>query len=123
MLESNGIMGFVDGSNPCPAITVSAESGINSCDSSTSVECDELLVWKMHDRAVMLLFTVTLYSVAISCVIGSTGAINLWVCLHERFSTVSKTSIFQLKSDLQTIKKWADSVTQYLQWIKEARLS
>lgn len=36
MLENNGIMEFVDGSNPCPVPNVSTESSINSSDSSTS---------------------------------------------------------------------------------------
>ncbi|XP_070660545.1 uncharacterized protein [Malus domestica] len=75
----------------------------------------------MHDRALMQLITATLSSVAISCAIGSISARDLWVRLQERFSMVSKTSIFQLKSDLQTIKKGADSMTQYLQRIKKAR--
>lgn len=58
---------------------------------------------------------------AISFAIGSSSVRELWVRLQEKFSVVSKTFIFQLKSDLQTIKKGVDSVTQYLQHIKEAR--
>ncbi|KAM1028551.1 hypothetical protein ACFX2K_041545 [Malus domestica] len=118
MLENNGIMGFVDGSNPCP---VPGASGINSSDSSTSDKCDELLVWKMHDRAVMQLITTTLSPVAMSCAIGSTSSKDLWVRLKEQFSTVSRTSIFQMKSNLQNIRKWSDNVSQYLHKIKEAR--
>ena len=57
----------------------------------------------MHDRALMQLITATLSSMAISCAIGSSNARELWVRLQEKFSTVSKTSILQLKSDLQTI--------------------
>ncbi|XP_070675658.1 uncharacterized protein [Malus domestica] len=75
MLESNGIMGFVVGSNPCPVPNVFAESGF---DSSTSKKCDELLVWKMHDRAVMQLITATLSSVTMSCAIGSKTSKELW---------------------------------------------
>ncbi|XP_008386552.1 uncharacterized protein [Malus domestica] len=56
-----------------------------------------------------------------SCAIRSTSSRDLWIRLQEQFSTVSKTSIFQMKSNLQTIKKGSDSITQYLQKIKEAR--
>ncbi|CAN6683722.1 unnamed protein product [Malus baccata var. baccata] len=47
-------------------------------------------------------------------------------CVHKEsddylFSTITRTSIFQMKSELQTIKKGTDSVTVYLQRIKEAR--
>ncbi|KAM1289700.1 hypothetical protein ACFX15_016474 [Malus domestica] len=120
MLEGYGIMGFIDGSTCCPP-QYSSDSEVLTGSVGSRIETDDYKVWKMHDRALMQLITATLSSVAISCAIGSISARDLWVCLQERFSTVSKTSIFQLKSDLQTIKKGADSVTQYLQRIKEAR--
>jgi len=117
LLESNGIMGYVDGSTHCPPqlSSTSCESGI------TSSQNDEFIVWKMHDRAIMQLITATLSSIAMSCAIGSTSSKDLWNRLKEQFSTVSRTSIFQMKSNLQTIKKGADSVSQYLHRIKEAR--
>ena len=124
MREGYGIMGFVDGSTCCPPQYLSpssSDSEVSSGGTSSRIESDDYKVWKMHDRALMLLITATLSSVAISCAIGSISARDLWVIIQERFSTVSKTSIFQLKSNLQTIKKGADFVTQYLQRIKEAR--
>ncbi|CAN6724963.1 unnamed protein product [Malus baccata var. baccata] len=75
----------------------------------------------LHDRALMQLITATLSPVAISCAIGSTSACDLWTRLKEQFSVVSRTSVFQLKSNLQTIKKGTDYVSHYLQRIKEAR--
>ena len=69
----------------------------------------------------MQLITATLSPVALSCAIGSTSSRDLWIRLKEQFSTVSKTSIFQMKSNLHNIKKGADSVSQYLHRIKEAR--
>jgi hypothetical protein len=39
----------------------------------------------------------------------------------DRFSTVTKARIFQMKSELQTIKKGSEPVSQYLQRIKDAR--
>ncbi|KAM1762795.1 hypothetical protein ACFX12_005393 [Malus domestica] len=123
LLESNGILGFVDGSHPCPARFVfsSGESEIHSSNSSSSSVNDEYLVWMMHDKALMQLLTASLSPVAMSCAIGSTSSRDLWIQLQEQFSTISKTSIFQMKSNLQTIKKGSDSITQYLQKIKEAR--
>ncbi|XP_070674720.1 uncharacterized protein [Malus domestica] len=122
LLESNGIMGFVDGSHPCPPqfSDQSGASGMNS-SSNASVATDEFMIWKMHDKAVMQLLTATLSPAALSCAIGSKSSQDIWIRLKEQFSTVSKTSIFQMKSNLQTIKKGSDSVSQYLHRIKEAR--
>ncbi|KAM1044513.1 hypothetical protein EV2_036632 [Malus domestica] len=80
MLEGYGIMGFVDGSMPCPPrfiTTASNESEINSSTSSTPVESEAYKIWKMHDRALMQLITATLSPPAVSCVIGSTSAQDL----------------------------------------------
>ncbi|CAB4274867.1 unnamed protein product [Prunus armeniaca] len=84
LLESNGIMGYVDGSIPCPSQhgSTSDESGIIS-----SSPTDEYMVWKMHDRAIMQLITTTLSPIAMSCAIGSTSSKDLWIRLKEQFST------------------------------------
>ncbi|KAM1043440.1 hypothetical protein ACFX2B_034293 [Malus domestica] len=123
LLESNGIMGFVNGLNPCPFphLSQTGESGMNPSVSSTYTENDAFVIWRMHDRAIMQLITATLSPVAMSCAIGSQSSRDLWNRLKEKFSTVSKTSIFQMKSNLQTIKKGSDSISVYLQRIKEAR--
>jgi hypothetical protein len=71
----------------------------------------------------MQLITATLSPIDMSCVIGSISSKDLWTKLKEQFSTVSRTSIFQIKSNLQTIKKESDSISQYLHRIKEARVT
>ena len=120
LLESNGIFGFVDGLHPC--LSSFDECGTHVPNSSSSdIDCDDALIWKMHDRAIMQLITATLSPVAMSCAIGSRSSKDLWNRLKEQFSTVSKTSIFQLKSNLQNIKKGTDTISQYLLKIKEAR--
>ncbi|KAB2602755.1 hypothetical protein D8674_003760 [Pyrus ussuriensis x Pyrus communis] len=45
----------------------------------------------------------------------------MWVNLKERFSSMTKVSIFQLKTELQNIKKRSDSISEYPQKIKDAR--
>ncbi|KAM2227704.1 hypothetical protein ACFXTI_014483 [Malus domestica] len=45
----------------------------------------------------------------------------MWLNLTERFSTVTKATIFQMKTELQNIKKGSESVSVYLQKIKDAR--
>ncbi|XP_070664507.1 uncharacterized protein [Malus domestica] len=99
----------------------SDNSAVLSGDSSTRVPSDEYKIWKMHDKALMQLITTTLSPAAISYAIGSTSSKDLWTQLKEQLSTIIRTNIFQLKSELQTIKKDNDSITLYLQKIKEAR--
>ncbi|CAN6714913.1 unnamed protein product [Malus baccata var. baccata] len=121
MLEGYGIMGFVDGTTLCLQFSTSGSPNSATISVPSITETDEYKIWKMHDRALMQLLTATLSSSAISCVIGNTSSRDLWIRLQEQFSTVSRTSIFQMKVDLQNVKKGSDSVSLYLQRIKAAR--
>jgi len=114
LLESHGILGFVDGSRKCPS-RFDADSDLEG------VETDDHQIWKMHDWALMQLLIATLSSTAISYVIGCVSSHDIRIQLKDRFSTITKARIFQMKSELQTIKKGSDSVSQYLQRIKDAR--
>ena len=114
LLKSHGILGFVDGSRQCP-------SRFNADSDLEGTETDDYQVWKMHDRALMQLLIATLSSTAISYVIGCISAHDIWIQLKDRFSTVTKACIFQMKSELQNIKKGSEPVSHYLQKIKDAR--
>jgi hypothetical protein len=61
------------------------------------------------------LLITTLSSTAISYVIRCVSAHDMWIQLKDRFSTVTKAHIFQMKSELQNIKKGSESVSHYLQ--------
>ncbi|KAM2291826.1 hypothetical protein ACFXTI_026645 [Malus domestica] len=114
LLESHGILGFVDGSRRCP-------TRFEKDSELEGVETDDFQIWKMHDRALMQLIIATLSPTAMSCIIGCVTSYDMWTNLKDIFSTVTKASIFQMKTELQNIKKGADSVSQYLQRIKDAR--
>lgn len=62
----------------------------------------------------MQLIIATLSLTAMSCIIGCSNSLGMWNNLKHRFSTVTKTSIFQMKTELQNIKKGSESVSQYL---------
>uniref|UniRef100_A0A2N9IJB8 GAG-pre-integrase domain-containing protein n=1 Tax=Fagus sylvatica TaxID=28930 RepID=A0A2N9IJB8_FAGSY len=52
---------------------------------------------------------------------GQTIASGIWRVILNRYTSISRSSIVNLKRELHSIKKNSDSVTQYLQKIKEAR--
>ncbi|XP_070664435.1 uncharacterized protein [Malus domestica] len=71
LLESHGILGFVDGSPKCPA------RFIDDCNIE-GIETDAYQVWKMHDRVVLQLIIATLSVTGMSCIIGCTNAHEMW---------------------------------------------
>ena len=96
LLECHGILGFVTGSHPCPPQFVVG---------SNSEEIEAYKAWQLHDKVLMLLLSTTLSASAISCVIGSTNAREMWLTLKERFAIITKPSIFLLKTCLYNMKK------------------
>ena len=107
-------MRFVDGSRKCPP-------RFDDDSTSEGIEKDDYLVCKMYDHALMQLIIATLSTTAMSYIMGSRSSHEMWVNLAERFSTVTKATIFQMKTELQNIKKWSESVSVYLQKIKDAK--
>ncbi|KAM2436022.1 hypothetical protein PS1_025908 [Malus domestica] len=120
LLEGNGIFGFVDGSIPCPDKYHSSDFEEDTVSTSHTVTND-YKVWKIHDKALMTLITAALSTAAISCVIGCCSSQEMWSNLRERFSNMTRTSIVQMKIDLQNIKKGSESIDLYLQRIKDCR--
>ncbi|RXH80996.1 hypothetical protein DVH24_004910 [Malus domestica] len=83
----------------CPIFAVNREWNIKSTKCMIGHLCNSLLQYCPPFDAV-------------SCAISSTSARDLWIRLQEQFDVLSKTTIFQMKSNLQTIKKGTDSITQ-----------
>ncbi|TQD85193.1 hypothetical protein C1H46_029281 [Malus baccata] len=69
----------------------------------------------------MQLIIATLSPTAMLCIIGCTSAHEIWINLRDRFSTVTKASIFQMKLELQNIQKGSESISKYFQRIKDVR--
>ena len=79
------------------------------------------LQWKTRDKTFFSLISSTLSPSAISLVMGQTTASGIWRVILNRYTSISHSSVLNLKRELHSIKKNSDSVTQYLQKIKEAR--
>ncbi|KAM1885022.1 hypothetical protein ACFX14_037751 [Malus domestica] len=120
LLEGNGIFGFVDGSIPCPDKYHDSDFEDETVTNSHHIT-DDYKVWKIHDKALMTFITATLSTAALSCVIGCQSSQEMWNNLRERFSNMTRTSIVQMKIDLQNIKKGSEFVDLYLRRIKDCR--
>ncbi|CAN6714772.1 unnamed protein product [Malus baccata var. baccata] len=120
LLDGNGIRGFLDGSIPCPARFDDSDSDNDNVEHEQTVT-DAYKIWKIHDKALMTLITATLSTAALSCVIGCTSSKDMWTSLREKFANMTRTSIVQMKIDLQNIKKGSENIDAYLQRIKDAR--
>lgn len=116
VLEGEDLFGYLDGTYPCPPRFVITEEGGVTTEVTTASK-----QWNKTDKALIGLITATLSDEAIEYVVGSRTSREVWLSLQRRYSTISRASIMQLKTDLQTMKKGGDSIEKYLLRIKHAR--
>lgn len=116
VLKRYKLFDHFDGSAPYPLkFVVSAETGVTK----------ELTVafqdWETIDLSLLSLLIATLTDDAIEYVIGCKIATEGWTNLEERYASVSRTSVNQLKTELHTVQKGVDSMDKYLLRIKLIR--
>jgi hypothetical protein len=116
ILDAYSLLDHIEDPIPCPCKFLLSETG------AVTQEINPIfLQWKARDKALFSLISATLSPSAISLVMGQTTASGIWKIIVNRYTSVSRSSIVNLKRELNSIKKNSDSVTDYLQKIKEAR--
>lgn len=93
-LNGQNSYGFIDASYPCPPQYVTSANG------STCTVSADYVAWKTHDQSIVNIIGQTLSPVAMSCVVGSHFAHEMWMCLKQKFAASNRQNILQLKTNL-----------------------
>lgn len=115
-LAGNGLFGFYDGTEIPPPRYVFTTDGTITAEETAAYKA-----WKQTDMALLSLLMATLDEDIVDVIIGCSTSRQAWLALQERFSTVSRVNIMQLKTELQTLRKGGETVEKYLQRVKNAR--
>uniref|UniRef100_A0A2N9GHA3 Retrovirus-related Pol polyprotein from transposon TNT 1-94-like beta-barrel domain-containing protein n=1 Tax=Fagus sylvatica TaxID=28930 RepID=A0A2N9GHA3_FAGSY len=116
ILDAYSLLDHLEDPTPCPSKFLLGQNGIETPEANPLY-----LQWKTRDKTLFSLLSSTLSPLAISLVMGQTIASGIWKVIINRYTSISRSSIVNLKRELNSIKKNSDSVTQYLHKIKEAR--
>uniref|UniRef100_A0A2N9J917 Reverse transcriptase Ty1/copia-type domain-containing protein n=1 Tax=Fagus sylvatica TaxID=28930 RepID=A0A2N9J917_FAGSY len=116
ILEAYSLLEYVEGYHTCPKKFLVDEIGATTAQISSVYS-----QWQARDKALMSLISATLSSSAHSLVIGQSSSHGMWTVLLKRYTSVSRSNIMNLKKQLHDVKKNTDTISQYLQRIKEAR--
>uniref|UniRef100_A0A2N9J9G3 Uncharacterized protein n=1 Tax=Fagus sylvatica TaxID=28930 RepID=A0A2N9J9G3_FAGSY len=116
ILDAYSLLDHLEDPIPCPSKFLLGQNGAEIQEVNAGY-----VQWKSRDKTLFSLLSSTLSPSAISLVMGQTTASGIWKVIHNRYTSISRSSIVNLKRELHSIKKHSDSVTQYLQKIKEAR--
>ena len=87
----------------------------------TSILNPNYLLWRSKEKVLLTFMSSTLTPSVLALTVGCSTAMEVWNVLENRFSSISRSHILNLKGELHNLKKGADSVDFYLQKIKVIR--
>jgi hypothetical protein len=94
ILRSKKLMGFVDGTKPCPE-KFAVKDGVRSSDISPAYEN-----WVEQDQTILSWINATLTPPILSTVARLFTSRTVWLSLEKRYASQSRTRILQLKNQL-----------------------
>uniref|UniRef100_A0A2N9GBG4 Integrase catalytic domain-containing protein n=1 Tax=Fagus sylvatica TaxID=28930 RepID=A0A2N9GBG4_FAGSY len=116
ILRAYSMINFVDGTIQSPSrFLVDAEGN------STTTVNPEFQSWDIRDQALLTLINSTLSPSVLPMVVGQDTAQSVWKTLEHRFTSTSRSNVLNLKIELHNLKKGSESVSSYLQKIKNSR--
>lgn len=81
----------------------------------------DYVVWRSKEKALLTFMSSTLSPSILALTVGCTSAMEVWKVLENRFSSLSRSYIMNLKGEFHNLKKGSDSIDLYLQKIKVVR--
>jgi hypothetical protein len=114
ILKTNDLMGFVDGSEPCPLQYVLDDQG-----KATATLNPAFLLWNKKDQFVLSWLNATLTEKVMSSTFGVTSAQQVWDSLSSRFASHSKTRISHLQRQLQSLHQGSKGCSDYIETAKQ----
>uniref|UniRef100_A0A2N9IWR1 Reverse transcriptase Ty1/copia-type domain-containing protein n=1 Tax=Fagus sylvatica TaxID=28930 RepID=A0A2N9IWR1_FAGSY len=94
---------------------------LNNMSNLMSIKLDSVnyMIWKLQLSAILDAYLMIEHLDAM--VVGSTTSQEVWNRLEEKFTYIARANVFNLKLELQGIKKGNESINSYLQRIKSTR--
>ena len=83
--------------------------------SYTAIVNPDFLIWKSKEKALLTFISSTLSPIVLALTVGCPTALEVWKVLENRFSSVSRSHIMNLKSELHNLNKGGDTMDIYLQ--------
>ena len=87
----------------------------------TTVVNPDFLIWKSKEKALLTFTSSILTPTILAITMGCSSDLKVWKVLENRFSSISRSHVLNLKGEFHNIKKGTDLVDLYLQKIKVVR--
>jgi hypothetical protein len=105
-----------------PSMSPSATRFLTNADGAlTTTVNPEFQLWNTRDQGLLALINSTLSHSVLSMVVGHNSAQEVWKTLEHRFTSTSRANVLNLKIELHNLKKGSESISSYLQKVKNTR--
>ncbi|KAJ0971876.1 hypothetical protein J5N97_019835 [Dioscorea zingiberensis] len=113
-LRSQQLIGYVDGTIPCPAKTITEATTSGATQTPNSAYHS----WLQLDQFVLGALLSSLSEEILSQVLSLTTSFEVWSTMERMFSSHSRARIVQIRLQLSTIQKKELSVADYFNKVK-----
>ena len=79
----------------------------------TTIVNPDYTLWRSKEKALLTFISSTLSPLILALSVGCTSALEVWKVSENRFSSISRSHVMNLKGELHNLKKGADSVDVY----------
>ena len=104
------LMGFIDGSNPCPSPTITTET-----DNKPNPDYS---LWIRQDQLILSAIAGSISPNLVPFIASAKTSQEAWTILANTYAKPSRGRLTQLKEDLRLIHKGTQTITDYLQHAK-----
>ena len=110
LLVGYDLLGYVNGTLPCPSSTLTSEKGTTTPNPAYThwIRQDHLL------NAIVSSLSPTIFSFIAS----ATTSLEAWSTLHNTYAKASRSRIIHYRTQLDNLSKGTQSITQYMQFVK-----
>ncbi|KAF3781803.1 hypothetical protein EJ110_NYTH35915 [Nymphaea thermarum] len=99
LLYSSDLLGFTDGSKPCPNQYITSNDG-----KSQSIN-PEYVLWMKQDQLLLSSIISSLSETVLAQALGLKTSYEVWNALKRSYAAHSRSRIMQLKEQLQGLRK------------------
>ncbi|KAK1604433.1 hypothetical protein QYE76_028106 [Lolium multiflorum] len=118
VLRSHLLLGFIDGSFPCPDEEVDNPKAADDAKASPRIYNHAFTAWHQQDAAILSAIMSTSTEAVQGLVIFATTSQDAWSALDSSFSSQSTARYMAIRRQLQEVKKLDSSMTTYFKKVK-----
>ncbi|XP_019150130.1 PREDICTED: uncharacterized protein LOC109146934 [Ipomoea nil] len=113
-LEGQGLLGFIDGTVPFPAIVSATTSTTESSGATATDLSARQASWRRQDKAILSMLISSLSEETLRLAVGRSTSRQLWQTIEQTLGSSTRSQALRLLGELQALRQGDSSISDYL---------